>query len=74
MTNIHKTKTRKLKLLAFIADKNSYNIDKNILECFMPSATQEESMRKLYDMMVYDMKYYQSAKTYIYFMWLGDSS
>ena len=63
-----------IKLLAFIADKNNYNIDKNILECFMPSATQEESMRKLCDMMGYDMKYYRSAKTDISFTWLGDSS
>lgn len=61
-----------LKLLAFIADKNNYNIDKNILEAFMPSATQEESMRKLCEMMGYNMKYYQSAVADVSFMWIGD--
>ena len=63
-----------LKLLAFIADKNNYNIDKNILECFMPSATQEESMRKLCDMMGYQMKYSKSAETELSFTWLGNIS
>lgn len=61
-----------LKLLAFIADKLNYNLDKNILECFMPSATQEDSMRKLCEMMGYDMKYYQSAEADVSFMWVGD--
>lgn len=60
-----------LKLAAFVADKNNYNIDKNILEDFMVSCTQEESMRKLCDMMGYDMKYYQSATTYITFKYYG---
>lgn len=63
-----------LKLLAFIADKNNYNIDKNVLECFMPSATQQESMRKLCDMMGYEMKYYQSATTKLNFSWNGDDN
>lgn len=48
-------------MLTAIADKLNYNIDKNILEAFMPSATQEESMRKLCNMLGYDMKYYRSA-------------
>jgi hypothetical protein len=50
-----------LKALTAIADKLNYNIDKNTLEAFMPSATQEESMRKLTEMMGYSMKYYQAA-------------
>ena len=50
-----------LKTLTAVADKLNYNIDKNTLEAFMPSATQEESMRKLTEMMGYSMKYYQSA-------------
>ena len=36
-----------LKSLVAIADKLNYNIDKNTLEAFMPSASQQESMRKL---------------------------
>jgi hypothetical protein len=50
-----------LKALTAIADKLNYNIDKNTLEAFMPSATQEESMRKLTEMMGYSMKYYRAA-------------
>lgn len=52
-----------LKALAGIADKLNYNIDKNTLEAFMPTAAQEESMRKLCDMLGYNIKYYRSAKT-----------
>ena len=62
-----------LKLLAFIADKNNYNIDKNILECFMPSCTQTESMRKLCEMLGYEMQYYNSATTTVTFMYQGSS-
>jgi hypothetical protein len=50
-----------LKVLTAVADKLNYNIDKNTLEAFMPSATQEDSMRKLTEMMGYNMKHYQSA-------------
>ena len=50
-----------LKALTAIADKLNYNIDKNTLEAFMPSATQVESMRKLTEMMGYSMKHYISA-------------
>ena len=52
-----------LKALAGIADKLNYNIDKNTLEAFMPTAAQEDSMRKLCDMLGYSMKYYRSAET-----------
>ena len=60
-----------LKLLAFIADKNNYNIDKNILEQFMPSVTQETNMRKLCEMMGYNIGYYKSAIVNISFSYLG---
>ena len=52
-----------LKVLTAIADKLNYNIDANTLEAFMPSAAQEDSMRKLTEMLGYSMKYYQSATT-----------
>lgn len=55
-----------LKLGAFIGDKNNYNTDKNTLENYMPSATQESSMWKLCDMMGYPIKYYNSATLPIY--------
>jgi len=50
-----------LKALTAVADKLNYNIDKNTLEAFMPSATQQESMRKLTEMLGYSMKYYRAA-------------
>ena len=50
-----------LKVLTAVADKLNYNIDKNTLEAFMPSATQEDSMRKLTEMMGYSMQHYRSA-------------
>ena len=51
-----------LKALAGIADKLNYNIDKNTLEAFMPTAAQEDSMHKLCDMLGYSMKYHRSAQ------------
>jgi len=54
-----------LKVLAALGDKLNYNVDKNILEAFMPSATQEESMRRLCDMLGYAMRYYISATTLV---------
>lgn len=52
-----------LKAVTGIADKLNYNIDKNTLEAFMPTAAQEDSMRKLCEMLGYSMKYYRSATT-----------
>lgn len=67
-----------VKLACFIADKLNYNIDKNILEAFITSATQEDSFRKLCDMLGYNIKYYNSAETTVSIIWtgteLGDSS
>lgn len=60
-----------LKLLAFIGDKTNYNSDKNVLECFMPSATQDKSMRALCEMNGYFPKYYQSARTRVSFRYDG---
>lgn len=61
-----------LKLLAFVADKNNYNIDKEILERFMPSATQESSMRERCETLGYNMSYYRSATTNVSFMYQGN--
>ena len=52
-----------LKLNAIIADKNNYNIDKNILEAFPLSVTQYGNARKIYDILGYKMKWYRSATT-----------
>lgn len=61
-----------LKLLTACADRLNYNIDKNTLEAFMPSAAQEESMRKLCDMMGYAIKYYRSATTDVTVSYIGN--
>jgi hypothetical protein len=61
-----------LKLLAFIGDKTNYNSDKNVLECFMPSATQDKSMRAICETNGYFPKYYQSARTKISFRYDGE--
>lgn len=58
-----------LKAIAGIADKLNYNIDKNTLEAFMPTAAQEDSMRKLCDMLGYNIKYYQSATAKVTIKW-----
>jgi hypothetical protein len=63
-----------LKVLTAVADKLNYNIDKNTLEAFMPSAAQEESMRKLCDMMGYAMQYYRSATTPVTIYYADDAS
>lgn len=60
-----------LKLLTAITDKLNYNIDVNIFEAFMPTAAQQESMRKLCDMMGYNMKYYRSATTEVVIKYTG---
>lgn len=61
-----------LKVLTACTDKLNYNIDKSILELFMPSATQEDSMRKLCDLLGYNMKYYQSATTDVTISYKGN--
>ena len=60
-----------LKLVAFIGDKLNYNIDKNTLEQFITSATQENSVRRITEMLGYNMNYYKSATTEIGFRYLG---
>ena len=63
-----------LKLLAFIGDKNNYNIDKNILENFITSCTQEKSMRDICDRLGYNIGYYKSATCDLSFSYLGGNT
>ena len=60
-----------LKLWSILADKNNYNIDKNILETFPLSVTQLANAHKLYDMLGYRMHYYQSAVTTLNLWYIG---
>lgn len=52
-----------VKLMAFVTDILGYNVDKNVLENFLLSATQESSVRKLCDILGYQMKYYVAPTT-----------
>lgn len=54
-----------LKEAAIIADHINYNIDKNVLESFLPSATQDKSVRNIVEMNGYTPKYYRSAEGYV---------
>lgn len=62
-----------LKLNAIIGDKNNYNIDKNILEAFPETVTQEFSARSMYKQLAYQMPWYQSATTTVSFRWVGET-
>ena len=63
-----------LKLNALIADKCNYNIDKNVLECFPLSVTQEGNARKLYDSLGYNMHWYNSATVDVGFQIINDEN
>lgn len=63
-----------LKEGAFIADHNNYNIDKNVLENFLPSATQDKSVRDIVEMNGYNPRYYISAIGDINFTYNGTST
>ena len=52
-----------LKLAAIVADKNNYNIDKNILETFPTSVTQLDTARQLFNQLGYSMRHFYSAET-----------
>lgn len=61
-----------LKLNAIIGDKNNYNIDKNVLEVFPETLTQEVSARAMYHQLAYNMPWYRSATTEMTFKWVGE--
>jgi hypothetical protein len=56
-----------LKLLSIVADKNNYNIDKNVLELFPSSVTQTSAARQIFEQCGYNMKYHRSATTAVNF-------
>lgn len=60
-----------LKLNAIIGDKNNYNIDKNVLEVFPETLTQELSARTMYHQLAYNMPWYKSGTTTLTFKWTG---
>lgn len=54
-----------LKLGALLTDKINYAVDKQILETFPVSVTQRGNAQKLFDSLGYEMRWYQSAITYV---------
>lgn len=63
-----------VKLSALLADKLNYNIDKNVLETFPLSVTQDGNARQLYDQLGYYMDWYQSGSTAVAINWTGDTT
>ena len=63
-----------VKLMAFVTDILGYNVDKNVLENFLLSATQESSVRKLCDILGYQMKYYVAPTTNLTLTYVGELS
>ena len=61
-----------IKLDAIIGDKNNYNIDKNVLELFPETLSQEISARSLYKQLAYNMPWYRGATTTISMKWEGN--
>lgn len=61
-----------LKTDAIIGDKNNYNIDKNILEAFPETVTQEINARNLYKQLAYYMPWYKSSITPITISYVGE--
>lgn len=61
-----------LKLNAIIGDKNNYNIDKNVLENFPETLTQQVSARNIYKQLGYHMPWYRSSSCTVSFKWTGE--
>ena len=63
-----------IKEAAIVGDKVNYHIDKNVLECFPLSATQQSSARQIYDLVGYNMHWYKSAECTVNFTLLKEPS
>ena len=62
-----------IKEKAIVGDKNNYNIDKNILQAFPDTVTEEKVARQLFSQLGYKMPWYIGATTDISFKWIGDT-
>ena len=58
-----------IKLNAILADKNNYNIDKNILECFPDTVTQHSNACRLFEQLGYSMHWYRAATGEVSLTW-----
>lgn len=62
-----------VKLSALLADKMNYNIDKNILEAFPLSVTQDSNARQMYEQLGYYMSWYKAATAPVTLTWKTDT-
>lgn len=62
-----------IKLNAILADKNNYAIDKNMLECFPDTVTQDSNAYQLFNQLGYKMGGYVSATGEASFLWNSDT-
>ena len=62
-----------IKLNAILADKNNYMIDKNILECFPETVSQDGNASHLFNQLGYHMSGYKSATGQLSFLWDSDT-
>lgn len=62
-----------IKEKAIVGDKNNYNIDKNILQAFPDTVTEEKVARQLFAQLGYKMPWYLGATTKISFKWIGET-
>ena len=61
-----------IKEKALVADKNNYNIDKNILENYPETVTQDKMARQLFEQLGYKMPWYKAATGELTVKWKGD--
>lgn len=54
-----------IKLMSMYGDMLSYNMDKQVLECFPNSVTQRKNAAQIFSLVGYKMNWYRSAKCYI---------
>lgn len=60
--------------MALLIDKVNYNSDKNVLETMPGSVTQEESARRLFQLLGYYPKWYRSAAVKVALQWNSQSN
>lgn len=61
-----------IKLAAILGDKCNYNIDKNTLENFPLSVTQQSNAIQMFNQLGYHMRWYEAGKTNVSMRWIGE--
>lgn len=54
-----------LKLMSYLADMNNYQIDKNLSELYLETATERESLLSLIKLVGYEPKNYKTARVWL---------